>query len=123
MYSVISFLACVAPTLRFHIYGIIPVPAWLCVTGLFAFDAYSALGNMVCFNIQNKIAVLIVDYHIASGHGHSWTCWRYTWWRCILPRKAVKNPVVRMNVYNLIIDLSGSCSHDVLLRTVIIYGF
>ncbi|KAF5333684.1 hypothetical protein D9611_002220 [Ephemerocybe angulata] len=36
-----SFLACVAPTMTFQLYGIIPVPAWLVVTALFGYDAYS----------------------------------------------------------------------------------
>ncbi|TFK76117.1 rhomboid-domain-containing protein [Pluteus cervinus] len=43
VYSVISFLACVAPTTTFQLYGIIPVPAWLVVAGIFSYDTYSAL--------------------------------------------------------------------------------
>jgi len=43
IYSVVSFLACVAPTMTFQLYGIIPVPAWLLVTGVFAYDTYSAI--------------------------------------------------------------------------------
>ncbi|KAF9057275.1 hypothetical protein BJ165DRAFT_1330281, partial [Panaeolus papilionaceus] len=45
IYSTMSFLACVAPTLTFQLYGIIPVPAWLVVTGLFGYDVYSTLSN------------------------------------------------------------------------------
>ncbi|THV03304.1 rhomboid-domain-containing protein [Dendrothele bispora CBS 962.96] len=43
IYSVVSLLACVAPRMTFMIYGIIPVPAWLAVTGIFAIDSYSAV--------------------------------------------------------------------------------
>ncbi|EAU84584.2 hypothetical protein CC1G_00103 [Coprinopsis cinerea okayama7 len=43
IYSVTSFLACAAPTLSFYIYGIIPVPAWLLVSGIFAWDAYKTV--------------------------------------------------------------------------------
>ncbi|GLB33595.1 putative rhomboid [Lyophyllum shimeji] len=45
IYSVVSFLACVAPTMTFQLYGIIPVPAWLLVTGVFAYDTYSAIND------------------------------------------------------------------------------
>ncbi|KAJ3510053.1 hypothetical protein NMY22_g16092 [Coprinellus aureogranulatus] len=41
IYGVVTFLACVAPTLTFQLYGIIPIPAWLAVVGLFSYDAYS----------------------------------------------------------------------------------
>jgi hypothetical protein len=47
IYSVISLLACVAPTMTFQLYGIIPIPAWLAVTGLFSYDLYSTLSNKV----------------------------------------------------------------------------
>ncbi|KAF8897284.1 hypothetical protein BD779DRAFT_364932 [Infundibulicybe gibba] len=45
IYGVVSFLACVAPKLTFHLYGIVPVPAWLVVSGIFAYDTYSALSD------------------------------------------------------------------------------
>ncbi|KAI0752250.1 hypothetical protein BC629DRAFT_1260797, partial [Irpex lacteus] len=45
MYAVISLLACIAPKATFQLYGIVPVPAWLCVSGLFLYDAYSAMNN------------------------------------------------------------------------------
>ncbi|PFH52676.1 hypothetical protein AMATHDRAFT_116088, partial [Amanita thiersii Skay4041] len=45
IYSVVSFLACVAPKLTFHFYGIIPIPAWLAVTGIFAYDVYSTVAR------------------------------------------------------------------------------
>ena len=48
IYSVIALLACVAPTMTFQLYGIIPIPAWLAVTGLFSYDLYSTLSNKVC---------------------------------------------------------------------------
>jgi hypothetical protein len=48
IYAVVSFLACVAPKLTFQLYGIIPVPAWLVVTGIFTYDTYSAVFDKVC---------------------------------------------------------------------------
>ncbi|KAI0092750.1 hypothetical protein BDY19DRAFT_983336 [Irpex rosettiformis] len=45
MYAVISFLACAAPRATFQLYGIIPVPAWLCVSGLFLYDVYSSIND------------------------------------------------------------------------------
>ncbi|KAG6890931.1 hypothetical protein C0995_000888 [Termitomyces sp. Mi166 len=33
----------IAPKATFQLYGIIPVPAWLAVTGIFAYDTYSAM--------------------------------------------------------------------------------
>lgn len=47
IYSVVSFLACVAPRMTFQLYGIIPIPAWLAVTGIFAYDTYSAINDKV----------------------------------------------------------------------------
>ncbi|KAF8520120.1 hypothetical protein JB92DRAFT_2668760, partial [Gautieria morchelliformis] len=43
IYSVISFMACVAPRAKFLVFGIIPVPAWGCVAGLFAYDFFNAV--------------------------------------------------------------------------------
>ncbi|KAI0356608.1 hypothetical protein OH77DRAFT_1423549 [Trametes cingulata] len=43
IYSVISFFTCVAPTATFALFGIIPLPAWALVTGIFLYDGYSAL--------------------------------------------------------------------------------
>ncbi|RDB23288.1 RHOMBOID-like protein 12, mitochondrial [Hypsizygus marmoreus] len=45
IYGVISFLACVAPKMTFQLYGLIPIPAWLAVSGIFAYDTYSALND------------------------------------------------------------------------------
>ena len=39
----ISFMACVAPRAKFLVFGIIPVPAWGCVVGLFAYDSFNAI--------------------------------------------------------------------------------
>jgi hypothetical protein len=47
IYSIVSFLACVAPRMTFQLYGIIPIPAWLAVTGIFAYDTYSAIKDKV----------------------------------------------------------------------------
>ncbi|KAF8665590.1 hypothetical protein AX16_000047 [Volvariella volvacea WC 439] len=43
IYAVVSFLACSAPRMTFQLYGIIPIPAWAAVVGIFAFDTYSAV--------------------------------------------------------------------------------
>ncbi|KAI0829477.1 hypothetical protein BC628DRAFT_1315061 [Trametes gibbosa] len=45
IYSVISFFACVAPTATFALFGIIPLPAWAFVTGIFVYDGYSAMND------------------------------------------------------------------------------
>ncbi|KAI0650046.1 hypothetical protein C8Q79DRAFT_363814 [Trametes meyenii] len=45
IYSVVSFFACVAPTATFGLFGIIPVPAWALVTGIFLYDGYSAMNQ------------------------------------------------------------------------------
>ena len=47
IYSIVTLFACVAPTTTFQLYGIVPVPAWLLVTGLFSYDLYSTLSNRV----------------------------------------------------------------------------
>lgn len=33
--------------MTFQLYGIIPVPAWLAVAGIFSYDTYSALNDKV----------------------------------------------------------------------------
>ncbi|KAF9076426.1 hypothetical protein BDP27DRAFT_1379969 [Rhodocollybia butyracea] len=43
VFATCSFLACVAPWMTFSIYGIIPVPAFIFTSGVFAFDLYSAM--------------------------------------------------------------------------------
>lgn len=43
VYAVISFFACVAPMTQFALFGIIPMPAWLFVTGVFLMDGYESL--------------------------------------------------------------------------------
>jgi len=57
IYSVVSFLACVAPRLTFQLYGIIPIPAWLAVAGIFTYDTYSAIKDKVSL-IQLPLFVL-----------------------------------------------------------------
>ncbi|KAF8351133.1 hypothetical protein F5887DRAFT_194540 [Amanita rubescens] len=59
-YSVISFLACVAPKMTFQFYGIIPVPAWLAVSGIFAYDTYSTVSkNRTETNTVGHVAGLL----------------------------------------------------------------
>ena len=43
LYGVLSFFACLVPRATFLIFGIIPCPAWLCISGVFVWDGYSAL--------------------------------------------------------------------------------
>lgn len=43
----ISFFACVAPKAQFALFGIIPLPAWLFVTGVFLMDGYESLTDSV----------------------------------------------------------------------------
>ncbi|KAJ7591295.1 hypothetical protein C8J56DRAFT_558820 [Mycena floridula] len=38
-----SVLACMAPRMKFMLYGIVPVPAWLAVSGLFIYDSYRSI--------------------------------------------------------------------------------
>ncbi|KAI0723347.1 hypothetical protein C8Q76DRAFT_722547 [Earliella scabrosa] len=45
IYSIISFFACVAPTATFYVFGIVPLPAWAVVTGVFLWDGYSAVNQ------------------------------------------------------------------------------
>jgi len=59
IYSIIALLACVAPTMTFQLYGIIPIPAWLAVTGLFSYDLYSTISNKVR---QNSNQILLYPY-------------------------------------------------------------
>lgn len=47
IYSVVSYFACVAPTTSFYIFGVLPLPAWLVVTGIFLYDGYSAVNQHV----------------------------------------------------------------------------
>ncbi|KZT33732.1 rhomboid-domain-containing protein [Sistotremastrum suecicum HHB10207 ss-3] len=42
IYSVMSFFAFVAPNATFLLFGIVPVPAWAMVAGVFAYDTYGA---------------------------------------------------------------------------------
>ncbi|CAA7260147.1 unnamed protein product [Cyclocybe aegerita] len=45
IFSIVTLLACVAPTMTFQLYGIIPIPAWLVVSGLFSYDVYATVKN------------------------------------------------------------------------------
>ncbi|GAA5858174.1 hypothetical protein JCM1840_001071 [Sporobolomyces johnsonii] len=49
-YGSIAFFACMFPTTSFLLFFVVPVPAWLCVSGIFAWDLYGAMtrrGGMV----------------------------------------------------------------------------
>lgn len=43
VYGVLSFFACVAPTAMFYLYGIVPIPAFVIVPGILAWDTWSSL--------------------------------------------------------------------------------
>ncbi|KAI0751388.1 hypothetical protein C8Q80DRAFT_1309134 [Daedaleopsis nitida] len=45
IYSIISFYACGSPQTMFLLFGIIPLPAWAFVTGIFLYDGYSAVNQ------------------------------------------------------------------------------
>ncbi|GAA5937513.1 hypothetical protein JCM3775_001250 [Rhodotorula graminis] len=42
-YGAISFFACAFPRTTFLLFFVVPVPAWLCVSGIFAWDVYNGL--------------------------------------------------------------------------------
>lgn len=44
-------MACVAPKATFLIFGLIPVPAWGCVGGLFLYDLFNAISERVGLDI------------------------------------------------------------------------
>lgn len=45
LYGVLSFFACLAPRATFFIFGVIPCPAWLCVSGVFIYDGLSTFSG------------------------------------------------------------------------------
>ncbi|KAI1792888.1 rhomboid-domain-containing protein [Ganoderma leucocontextum] len=45
IYSVVSYFACVAPATSFYVFGVLPIPAWALVTGIFLWDGYSAMNQ------------------------------------------------------------------------------
>jgi hypothetical protein len=45
LYGVLAFFACMAPRATFLIFGIVPCPAWLCISGVFIWDGFSALSG------------------------------------------------------------------------------
>lgn len=42
-YGAISFFAAAFPRETFLLFFVVPVPAWLCVSGIFAWDLYNGL--------------------------------------------------------------------------------
>ena len=47
LFSVITFFACIAPTTKFYLFAVLPVPAWLLVSGVFLVDGFSAVYDKV----------------------------------------------------------------------------
>lgn len=67
IYTIISFLACVAPKATFLIFGIIPLPAWGCVTGLFTWDFLNAMSQRVSSSINvGNLPVLNLSASVCS---------------------------------------------------------
>ncbi|SPO41861.1 related to PCP1 - mitochondrial serine protease [Pseudozyma flocculosa] len=42
IYAIMSTFACIQPRATFLLFFVVPVPAWLCVSGIFAYDLYQA---------------------------------------------------------------------------------
>ncbi|KAJ6629199.1 hypothetical protein B0H10DRAFT_1988444 [Mycena sp. CBHHK59/15] len=49
IYSILSYLACAAPGSKIYLYAILPVPTWLLVSGLFAYDTYRTATDKVLY--------------------------------------------------------------------------
>ena len=85
IYAVTSFLACVAPTMTFQLYGIIPVPAWLCAVGLFSYDVYSTYSGTVCCTLFNKAwSVILTTTRTDRQNRYNWTHRWNGFWCAIL---------------------------------------
>lgn len=52
IYSIVTFYACAAPRTTFLLFAIVPVPAWLCVSGLFLWDTYSSIYTVVSLAVR-----------------------------------------------------------------------
>lgn len=52
IYSVVSFFACAAPTTTFYFFGVLPIPAWAFVTGIFLWDGYHAVNQAVSLAVS-----------------------------------------------------------------------
>lgn len=94
IYSIVSFFACVAPRAQFALFGIIPMPAWLVVTGVFLIDGYSALNNKVC-RFSFSYHIYLDPRHLpASRRRHGGTHRRTSRWHRLLPLQAVPNLLI-----------------------------
>lgn len=67
IYAVVSFFACVAPTTTFYFFGIVPVPAWALVTGIFLYDSYGAVTHSVSRSLEPRQPVLCADIHTRAA--------------------------------------------------------
>jgi membrane associated rhomboid family serine protease len=47
--------------MTFQLYGIIPIPAWLAVTGIFAYDTYSAINDKV-YPISRSVITYLIPF-------------------------------------------------------------
>lgn len=70
IYAVISFMAATAPKATFLIFGIIPMPAWGCVVGLFTWDLLNAVSQRVCMVLWNVCSQI---YQIFAANWCEWS--------------------------------------------------
>ena len=52
--------------MTFHLYGIIPIPAWLAVSGIFAYDTYSTMAKSVSQYAMYFSKLLTLPAHLAG---------------------------------------------------------
>jgi hypothetical protein len=63
--------------MTFQLYGIIPIPAWLVVSGIFAYDSYSTIKGTVSGEHLSLFCRMILIYPVLEWHNGF--CWAY-WW-------------------------------------------
>lgn len=64
IYSVLAFFACVMPKASIYIFGIVPMPAWAFVTGIFLWDTSSAILDKVSLPHGLDDTYLTADYNL-----------------------------------------------------------
>lgn len=68
----LALFACANPFATIYLYAVIPVPAWLCVTGAIAFDTFAGAKDMVSFFCYLYFeCILTVKQDVTTDHaGH-----------------------------------------------------
>lgn len=80
--------------MTFQLYGIIPVPAWLVVSGIFAYDSYTTLKDTVSsgsIDVPASLTSFLEWYHRF--------CWAYRWvvgGRWLLPDTPLSHLLIRV---------------------------